>query len=154
MADLVSEESMTPFSSYTCQVLGLDSLIQLSSNDMKWVIFHKINVSKNYYGFYKILCQQVCTSRNLLVTLSVKTKKYCQQGSNQNTKPSKTRPMCEIFRWLEWPGGGLTMLSVTSVKSDKRPFLNVKNRNTGKIALRCDSTRAKAQNWSIPAHWS
>ena len=39
--------------------------------------------------------------------------------------------------------GGLTMLSVTSVKSDKRPFLNVKKWNRGKTALKCDEWRLK-----------
>ena len=39
--------------------------------------------------------------------------------------------------------GGLTMLTVTSVKSDKRPFLNVKKWNSGKTALKCEEWRLK-----------
>ena len=38
-------------------------------------------------------------------------------------------------------GGGGTMLSVTSVKSDKRQFLNVKEWNTGKISLKYEEWR-------------
>lgn len=47
---------------------------------------------------------------------------------------------------------GLTMLSVTSVKNDKRPFLNVKQWNCGKTAL-CEVWRLKVVNygpkWSL-----
>ena len=39
--------------------------------------------------------------------------------------------------------GGLIMLSVTSAKSDKRPFLNVKKWNIGKIALKCEEWSLK-----------
>ena len=51
--------------------------------------------------------------------------------------------------------GGLTMLSVTSVKSDKRPFFNMKKWNSGKTALKCEEWRLKVvksgQKWRLSA---
>ena len=44
---------------------------------------------------------------------------------------------------LGWAGGGerLTMITLTSVKRDKRQFLNVKEWNTGKISLKYEEWR-------------
>ena len=59
--------------------------------------------------------------------------------------------------------GGLTMLSVTSVKSDKLPFLNVKKWNIGmkteysknltKMTLKCEVSFLKCDKCEVTYSW-
>ena len=114
---------------------------------------HNTDISLICLFFFSLHIQLLTICTFLLLLWSMKINK---QHSSEASKTEALdlcqlpRPPYEIHEMINLPAsvkvfknGRLTMLSVTCVKSDKIPFLNMKKWHIGKIALKCEEQRLK-----------